>query len=336
MPRPLSDQVVVVTGGSSGIGRVTARMFADAGAAVVVTARGAADLASLVDEITGAGGRAYGLAADVGDPEALREVARAAVERFGRIDTWVNNAGVGVFGKAVDVPPDEYATVMRINYLGQVHGVLAAVPHLRAGGGGVIVGVSSVEGARGVPLQAPYVASKWALRGFYEVLRMELMADGEPIAVTTVLPAAIDTPFYVKARSHTGWHPKPPPPVYAPEVVARAIVHAARHPTRDVVVGGSGLGFLAAERFVPRIADRLMARRWVVRAQRTDLAAGPDALDRPIEGHGQDRSGLPVRAHRRSVYTDAVGQHPVVQRAIIGGLVGSAVGTAVARRLVRR
>jgi NADP-dependent 3-hydroxy acid dehydrogenase YdfG len=318
MPRPLAGQVVVVTGASSGIGLCTARAFAAAGAALVATARSRERLDALVEEIVAAGGRACSVPADVRDPEAMQEVARVAVDRFGRIDTWVNNAGVGVIGWTEQVEPAVYDTAMRTNYLGQVHGVLAALPRLRAAGGGVIVGVSSVEGARGVPLQAAYAASKWALRGFYEVLRMELEAASEPIAVTVVLPAAIDTPFYVNARSHTGWQPKPPPLVYVPEVVARAIVRAAEHPTRDVVVGGSGLGFLFAERFAPRLADRAMSSGdWAFRVQRSSVPAGGDGLDAPLPGLPAERSGEPVHALRHSAYTAAVGDRPAVRRALL-------------------
>ncbi len=232
MSKPLSEQVVVIVGASSGIGRASALAFAARGAKVVCAASGTRALDTVVDEIRRAGGSAVAAPADIADPAAVRALAELAERQYGRIDTWVNVAAVGVWGRVEDVTAAEFERVMRVNFLGHVHGVHAALPALRRAGGGTIIGVSSVEGVRAVPLQAPYAASKFALRALYDCLRSELAQDGEPIAVTTILPASVDTPFFEHARSKLGVMVKPPPPVYAPEVVADSIVYAARHPRR--------------------------------------------------------------------------------------------------------
>ncbi|HET6529767.1 MAG TPA: SDR family oxidoreductase, partial [Actinoplanes sp.] len=249
--RPVSEQVVVIAGASSGIGRATAAAFAAEGARVVCAARNSEALDSLVVEIGGAGGSAYAVPTDITDPAAVRALADAAEQRHGRIDTWVNVAAVGIWGRIEDITDAEFDRVMRVNFLGHVHGVHAAVPALRRAGGGSIIGVSSVEGVRAVPLQAPYAASKFALCGFYDCLRMELAQEGAPIAVTTILPASINTPFFEHARSKLGAMPKPPPPVYAPELVADTIVHAATHPRRQLPVGGAATAFILTQRLVP-------------------------------------------------------------------------------------
>ncbi len=331
MPRSISDQVVVITGGSSGIGRTTARMFAERGARVVVTARSEPDLQSIVDEITQAGGTAMHVVADVADEAAMRDVANATVERFGRIDTWVGGAAISVYGRAWEIPAHEYAEVMRVNWLGQVHGALAALPHLRQSGGSLIC-IGSVESVRAVPLHAPYTASKAALRTFCDSLRMDLEAEKSDVAVTLIMPGPIDTPFFEHSRSYAEGAPKPPQPVYSPESVADAIMHAAEHPRREIVVGGAGFGFIAGQKFAPRLTDKLMtARQAMLRMQQADLPpGGPDNVDGPVPGSGSERGG---HGGRRSLQTAVTTARPVVKRAV--GL-GAAAAGLVATRLAAR
>jgi NAD(P)-dependent dehydrogenase (short-subunit alcohol dehydrogenase family) len=305
MPRPISEQVVVIVGASSGIGRASALAFAGRGAKVVCAARGAQALENLVEQITVAGGTAVAVPTDVTDHAAVWALADAAEDRFGRIDTWVNDAAVGVWGKVEQITPEEFDRVMRVNFLGHVHGVQAALPALRRSGSGVIIGVSSLEGVRSVPMQAPYTASKWALRALYDTLRMELAADGEPIAVSTVLPAAIDTPFFEHSRSKVGAMPKPPPPVYAPEVVADTIVYTAEHPRREVAVGGVAIGFVTAQRLSPALTDAVMS---IPRLGLQEMTAdrpdnGTDNLDGPVGGAGHVHGSHPGTVLRRSMVT---------------------------------
>ncbi len=325
MPKPVSEQVVVIAGASTGIGRATALAFAAKGARVVCAARSVQALDTLVEQIRADGGTAVAAPTDVADPAAVRSLADLAERQFGRIDTWVNNAAVSVWGRVEDITDAEFDRVMRVNFLGQVHGTHAALPALRRAGGGVIIGVSSVEGVRAVPLHGPYTASKFALRAFYDCLRIELAQEGAPIAVTTILPASIDTPFFEHARSRLGAMVKPPPPVYAPEVVAATIVYAAAHPRREIPVGGSAVGFILSQRLSPALADAIFSvRRLGVGAQRTDRPDnGVDNVDAPVDGPGRVHGSHPGRVLRHSLFTRLIGRRPRP---------GEMVAAALARR----
>jgi NAD(P)-dependent dehydrogenase (short-subunit alcohol dehydrogenase family) len=331
MPKPVSEQVVVIAGASTGIGRATAAAFAAQGARVVCAARGAEALDTLVEEISKAGGSAIAVPADVTDPASVRALADAAEQQYGRIDTWVNVAAIGVWGRVEDITDEEFDRVLRVNFLGHVHGVHAALPALRRAGGGGIIGVASVEGVRAVPLHAPYTASKFALRAFYDCLRMELAQSGDPIAVTTILPASINTPFFEHARSRLGAMPKPPPPVYAPELVADMIVYAAAHPRREIPVGGAAVGFILGQWLSPAVTDAVMGIRRVGEGlQRSDRPDnGVDNLERSQAGPGQVHGSFPGRVLQHSLLTKALARCPRP-----GQVLGAAV-TAV-HRLRRR
>jgi NAD(P)-dependent dehydrogenase (short-subunit alcohol dehydrogenase family) len=308
----VSEQVVVIVGASSGIGRAAALEFAAAGAGVVCAARSVQALNTLVDEIRERGGSAVAVPTDVAEPAAVMALADVAEQRFGRIDTWVNAAAVSVWGRVEDITDAEFDRVLRVNFLGQVHGVHAALPALRRAGGGVLIGVSSVEGIRAVPLHGPYTASKFALRALYDSLRVELAQEGVPIAVTTILPASIDTPFFEHARSKLGAMVKPPPPVYAPEVVAASIVHAAQHPRREIPVGGAAVAFYLGQRLSPALTDALLSvPRLGVGTQRTDRPDnGVDNVDGPVDGPGQVHGSHAGRVLRHSLFTRLIGRRP--------------------------
>jgi short-subunit dehydrogenase len=332
MARSIDQQVVVITGASSGIGRTTARMLAAKGANVVATARSAADLQTLVAETADAPGTVADVVADVTDAAAMAQVAAVAVERFGRIDTWVGGAASSVYGRAWEIPPHEYETVMRTNWLGQVHGALAALPALRESRGTLIC-IGSVESVRAVPMHAPYVASKMALRGFCDSLRMDLEAEKTGVSVTLVMPASIDTPFFEHSKTYAEGAPKPPPPYYEPEAVAMAIIKAAQHPQREVAVGGSSFAFFTGQKFAPRLTDRLMtAGHAMARLQQADHPDdGRDNLDAPMQGTGTERGGLSGRRSFSTVLTTA---RPIVRKA--AGMGAAAAGVAVTRLAARR
>jgi NAD(P)-dependent dehydrogenase (short-subunit alcohol dehydrogenase family) len=307
---------MVITGASSGIGLVTAREAARAGARVVLAARNETDLRQAVDGIRRDGGRGAYVVADVANREEVDRIAEEAIRQFGRIDTWVNNAAVSMYGRIVDVSIDDMRRQMDVNYWGQVYGSLAAVRHLRAHGG-ALINVGSALSDRAIPLQGNYCAAKHALKGFTDALRMELEEAGVPIAVTLVKPASIDTPFFDKAKTYLGVEPQPVPPVYAPEVVSDVILAAAQTPTREVIAGGSGAK-LSAARFAPRLADRYM-ERWTFDSQKTSQPVNgrPDNLYHPVAHDGGER-GQNWRGHTRrsSLYTQAV-MHPRAAAAVV-------------------
>ena len=329
---PLDEQVMVITGASSGIGRVTARQAAQRGACVVLAARNEIELHDATEAIRRAGGRAAFVVADVADAAQVEAIAETARREFGRIDTWVNNAAVSMYGRVTELTIEDMRRQMDVNYWGQVYGSRAAVRHLRRGGG-ALINVGSALCDRAIPLQGGYCAAKHALKAFTDALRMELEEEGVPIAVTLVKPASIDTPFFEKARTYLGVEPQPVPPVYAPEVVSEVILHAAQHPLRELIAGGSGVK-LSAARFAPRLADLYM-ERWTFSSQATDKPAGgrPDNLYAPVTADGGER-GRNWSGHTRhsSVYTRAA-LHPHAAGAAIAAL-AVGVGAAVAARRI--
>jgi NAD(P)-dependent dehydrogenase (short-subunit alcohol dehydrogenase family) len=300
----LSDQVIVVSGASSGIGLATAFMAARLGARVVLTSRDEADLEQVVERIRVSGSEATHVSADVADFEAMKRVASAAMRDFGAIDTWVNNAGVSIYGRIEDVGLTDARRLFETNYWGVVHGSLAALPYLKAQGG-ALINVGSVLSDTGYPLQGHYTASKHAVKGFTDSLRLELEHDGAGVSVTLIQPAAIDTPYPQHAKSYLGVEPTHMPPAYAPEVVAKAILASAHRPQRNVLVGGGAKVFTTVERFAPRLGDRFKEAT-AFEGQRTgqpvrevDTLFSPRPGDTSVRGH--------YRGHvmESSAYTEA-------------------------------
>lgn len=331
--KKLSDQVVVITGASSGIGLATARMAAARGARVVLAGRNEAALRNAAAGIRAGGGEAEPVVADVGRAEDMRRVADAAVGRFGAFDTWVNNAGISIFGTIERTPLADHRRLFETNYFGVVRGSLVAVEHLRTRGG-ALINIGSALSDRAVPYQGAYCASKHAVKGFTDALRMELEADGLPISVTLIKPASIDTPLPEHARSYMPSEPRLPPPVYAPELAAEAILYAAEHPVRDLYVGGAGR-MLAATRWFPRLTDRVMERTLFGLQQTGRPVAGRphDGLHESRDG-GRERSRQDYFTRERSLYT-AAELHPVATAALVTAL-GIAAGAAIWRRTARR
>jgi NAD(P)-dependent dehydrogenase (short-subunit alcohol dehydrogenase family) len=287
MTRDIADSVVVITGASSGIGRATALQLAQKGASVVLAGRRKEALDDLAGRCQELGGAAIAHAVDVTDEAAVQDMARRASETFGRIDVWVNNAAVTLFGRFENVPSDAFRRVIETNLFGCVHGSRAALPYFRRQGHGVLINVSSIAGEIGQPFTSPYVASKWAVRGFSESLRMELSLDEEQrIKVCTVLPASIDTPLFQHAANYSGRQPKPMRPIYDADKVASTIVGLIKRPQREVSVGGVGPLITWQHRLTPALVEAMMARQTNIdHFQQQPADDGPGNLWEPMWGH---------------------------------------------------
>jgi short-subunit dehydrogenase len=321
MPRPLAQQVVVVTGASSGIGRETARMLACRGATVVLVARGEKALREAAAEVERLGGRALVAVADVSDPEQVQRVADGAVARFDRIDTWVNNAGIATYGTVEATTLDEMRRAIEVDLLGTIHGSKTALPYLRQSRG-TLINVSSVAGRLPVPLLAAYSAAKHGVVGFSDALRMELDHDKTGVSVTTILPYGINTPFFNHARSRLGAMPRPTPPAYPPSAVAEAIVWAAEHPTREIVVGGAAKGALLMRRLSPALVDRMMTLGGLAFRMQTSNRPddGFDNLFAPVPNSGTVEGDFSRETVLGNGYARTFEFHPMRQGLAVAGV----------------
>jgi NAD(P)-dependent dehydrogenase (short-subunit alcohol dehydrogenase family) len=275
--KPLAEQVVVVTGASSGLGRAIARGAGERGAKVVVTARNAEALANCVAEIERSDSEALAVPADCAEPEQVERVVAQAVERFGRIDTYVANAIVTVYAEAERLEPEELRRVMDVNFFGSVYGFWAALPHLRESKG-TFLHVSSALAYRGIPLQAAYCSSKAGLRAFFESARVELQKEGSGVAVSLVLPGAINTPQFDRDRQKIGYQPQPVPPIYQPEPFAQAVLRCCERPIRELPIGWGAQKLLWGQKLAPRLGDWILRRSgWT--SQHTGQPKPVDAPD---------------------------------------------------------
>jgi NAD(P)-dependent dehydrogenase (short-subunit alcohol dehydrogenase family) len=283
--KPVSDQVFVVTGASSGVGRAIARAAGERGAKVVVAARGEAGLDAAVAEIERGGGEGLAVPTDVTDQAQNVELVRRTLERFGRIDTYVANAIVTVYAEAENLEPDELRRVMDVNFFGVAYGFWAALPALKESRG-TFLHVSSALAYRGIPLQAAYCSTKAAARAFLESARVELQKHGTGVDVSLVLPGAINTPQFDRDRQKIGKQPQPVPPIYQPEPYAEAVLHCAENPIRELPVSWGAQKLLWGQKLSPHAGDWVLRRSgW--KNQHTDEPkpiGSPDNLFETLPG----------------------------------------------------
>lgn len=331
-PLPIAEQVIVITGASSGIGRAAALMFADRGARLVLAARNEEALQAVAEEARERGGSAIVLPTDVSVREQVNHLAEETIRLFGRIDTWVNDAAVSEYVLIADQDPEEIEHIVRVNLLGTIYGCQAA---LRAGmrtRGGTIINIGSVLSERSIPLQGVYCATKHGVKGFTEVLRMELEREEAPVNVTLIKPAVINTPFYRNARSQMGYRPQPTKPIYEPEVVAEAIVGAAERSLRDVFAGGAGVMLAVMEHFAGALTDRFMVRTNIYfDGQLSDKPDdGTSNLFTPSPGKGSVSGGY-ASHFAVSPYTRYLEMHPKAKRTVFATALLLGVAAIAAR-----
>jgi len=338
-------ETVVITGASAGIGRAAARLFGERGANVGLIARGEEGLQACARDVEAAGGTALALPADVADYHQVDQAAERAEKELGPIDTWVNVAFTSVFAPFGEISADEFRRVTEVSYLGFVYGTMVALARMRPRDRGTIVQVGSALSERSIPLQSAYCGAKHAINGFTSSLRCELLHDKSGVHITVVQMPAVNTPQFSWVRTRLPRQPQPVPPIYEPEVAARAVVYAADHPRRkQYYAGASTVATILANRVAPALLDRYLARTGYG-SQQTDqpVAPGhPDNLWQPADGtdgrdygaHGQ----FDGQAHRRSAQL-RLAEHPVLAAVAGAGAAGVALGGALAvrgRRAARR
>lgn len=323
--KPLAQQVMVITGASSGIGLATAKAAAARGAKVVLAARNGEALKQAEREIRAAGGEAIHVVTDVAKRDDLEALADAAIGAYGSFDTWVNNAGLGIYGRLDQISDADHRQLFDINFWGLVNGTLIAAEHLKKSGGGAIINLGSVVSDIGFPIQGMYSASKHAIRGFTDAFRAEQMNEGAPLSITLIKPTAIDTPFPIHAKNYLSAKPSLPPPVYAPEDVAGAIIHAAVHGGRDYYIGGAGKLMSTLNKHLPSVVD------WFGATVITRQSVKDEPNDRDPAGNlyapaedGQTR-GDSDRLMMRSAYTKA-SEYPLMTGAALAAIGVGALG----------
>jgi NAD(P)-dependent dehydrogenase (short-subunit alcohol dehydrogenase family) len=327
-------EVVVVTGASGGVGRAVAREFAKHGAAVGLIARGKAGLDAAARDVSDLGGVAFAYQADVADFDAVNAAAGTIEERLGPIDIWINNAMTTVFAFLDDVDPREFERATRVTYLGAVWGTKAALARMMPRNRGTIVQVGSALAYRGIPLQTPYCGAKHAMKGMFESLRCELRHRGSGVHVTMVQLPGMNTPQFDHCLSKMPRHPMPVPPIYEPEVAARAVYWSAHHRRRELYVGFPTVYTILGNKLAPWLAERYLARTAVdgqQTDQRFDGAAAANLFEPVDADHDEGSRGIfDDQSHRRS-------EQAWLSRHRLGsGLAAAAVAGGAAALLTRR
>ncbi len=332
-------ETVVITGASAGVGRATAQAFGARGARVGLIARGSDGLDGARRDVERAGGQALVLAADVADAAALERAATETEDRFGPIDIWINDAMTSVFSPVKEMTADEYKRVTEVTYLGYVNGTLAALKRMLPRDRGTIVQVGSALAYRGIPLQSAYCGAKHAVQGFTESLRCELYHDKSNVWVTMVQMPALNTPQFGWVKSRLPHKAQPVPPIYQPEVAARAIVWAAHHRRRELNVGASTLLAVIANKLMPGVLDHYLGRTGYDSQQTTerDDPGRRDNLWDPVDGDHGAHGAFDDRAHDGSVELWTV-THPMTLAAVgVGaGVAAITIRSGVRRKALRR
>lgn len=320
--KPIEDQVIVLTGASSGIGLATAHAAAERGARLVLASRNEEALRQAVRECEERGGRAIAVTADVARREDLQRIAHTAIDTFGGFDTWINNAGVSIYGTLERIPVEDQRRLFDVNYWGVVQGSLIAAKHLRERGGGAIINTGSVLSDRSMILQGPYSAAKHAVKAFTDALRMELEEEGAPISVTLIKPSAVDTAFFEHARTYLDAPGiRNPPPAYDPALVAKAMLYACEHPKRDIVVGFGGWAISLLGTLFPRLTDYVLETggRPIQVTDAPGRRSRRDNLYAPRED-GSEHSSLPGPGPRKTSLLLEAQLHPVMTSLAVAGL----------------
>jgi short-subunit dehydrogenase len=310
-------------------------MAAERGAKLVLAARNEESLKKLCDEIRGNGGQAIYVVADVGREDDVKKIASEALNAFGNFDTWINDAGVSIYGKLEEVSIDDFHRLFDTNFWGVVYGSLIAARNLKINGG-AIINIGSTLSDRAIPIQGMYSASKHAVKGFTDALRMELEYDSAPISVTLIKPSAIDTPYKEHAKNYLDVEPINPPPVYAPETVAETILHCCENPVRDAFVGAGGKALSVMGEYAPSLTDKYMELT-MVDGQKTDRPAGVNAFESLYDSGDtrlKERGGYEGHVAESSIYTKA-SLRPAITGAVATGA-ALALGAGIAYSLSKR
>ena len=327
--KPLSEQTIVITGASSGIGLATARRAAAAGAKVVLVARNEQALEEAVHQIEVRGGKAASFAIDIAEHGAAEKIGDFAIDRFNGFDTWVNDAAVALYGRLDETTMEEHRRIFDVGYFGLVEASLYAAKAMRHRGG-ALINVGSVLAERALPLQGAYAAMKHAVRGFTDSLRMELEMEDSPVSVTLIKPTGMDTPYPEHARNKTGEPTRIPPVVYDPELVAKAICFAAENRKREMTIGGGGYMISKLGNAMPRATDRFMEMFMGEPAQTIDTPAREGMRDNLFEPRrdGFERSNQDIYVRKQSLTLAAQMMSPWTALAIMGGVAAGVVAIA--------
>ena len=327
-------EVVVVTGASGGVGRAIAHAFAKRGAHIGLVARGEQGLDEARREVEQLGGQALVVPTDVALADQVEAAAEAVEDRFGPLDTWVNDAMATVFARVVDMNADEFKRATEVTYLGTVYGTMAALKRMTARDRGTIVQVGSALSYRAIPLQAAYCGSKFAIRGFTDSIRSELLHDKSSVHITMVQLPGVNTTQFNWCRSKLPDHPQPVPPIYQPEIPAEAVYWAAHHRRRELWVGYSAVEAIVGNKIAPGFADRYLAHKAFSGQQVKNMPVPPDRPDNlfePVPELAATHGIFDDQAKRRSPQLWANTHRALLAGAAAVGAVAGAAGFAAAR-----